>query len=220
MGLDLSEKQGYFPDIMVAKKQSQSIDMKILSRIYGKGRGCVFTPSDFADLGSQDAVHQALSRHARAGTIRKLARGLYDYPRQNPKLGPIPPSDENIAKALNGRHSTRIQLSGAHAANMLGLSTQVPMRTVFLTDGASSKVQIGRRQIVLKKTTPRQMATAGRASGLVIQALRWLGAPNVDDKIIATLKRRLGPDEKKQLLADVRYAPAWVAEIMRRVAAP
>jgi hypothetical protein len=165
-------------------------------------------------------VHQALSRHARTGTIRKLARGLYDYPRQHPKLGLIPPSDENIAKALNGRHSTRIQLSGAHAANMLGLSTQVPMRTVFLTDGDSRKVQLGPRQIVLKKTTPRQMATAGRVSGLVIQALRWLGATNVDDKIIATLRRRLGPDEKKQLLADIRYAPDWVAQIMRQVAAP
>jgi Family of unknown function (DUF6088) len=216
----LSEKQGYFPDIMAAKKQLQSIDMKTLSRIYGRGRGCVFTPNDFSDLGSQDAVHQALSRHARTGTIRKLARGLYDFPRQHPKLGLIPPSDENIAKALNGRHSTRIQLSGAHAANMLGLSTQVPMRTVFLTDGDSRKVQLGPRQIVLKKTTPRQMATAGRVSGLVIQALRWLGATNVDDKIIATLRRRLGPDEKKQLLADIRYAPDWVAQIMRQVAAP
>ena len=179
----------------------------------------MFTPNDFADLGGQDVVHQTLSRYARAGTIRKLARGLYDYPRQNPKLGLIPPYDEDIAKALNGRHSTRIQVSGAHAANMLGLSTQVPMRTVFLTDGAASKVQIGPRQIVLKKTTPRQMATAGRASGTVIQALRWLGAPNVDDKAIAILKRRLGPDEKKQLLADVRYAPAWVAKVMRQVAA-
>ena len=205
---------------MAAKKQLQSIDTKILSRIYGRGRGCVFTPNDFADLGGQDVVHQTLSRYARAGTIRKLARGLYDYPRQNPKLGLIPPYDEDIAKALNGRHSTRIQVSGAHAANMLGLSTQVPMRTVFLTDGAASKVQIGPRQIVLKKTTPRQMATAGRASGTVIQALRWLGAPNVDDKAIAILKRRLGPDEKKQLLADVRHAPAWVAKVMRQVAAP
>ena len=89
---------------MVAKKQQQSIDTKIISRIYGKGRGYVFTPADFVDLASQDTVHQALSRHARAGTIRKLARGLYDYPRQNPKLGPVPPYDEDIAKALNGRH--------------------------------------------------------------------------------------------------------------------
>lgn len=205
---------------MVAKKQPQSIDNKILSRIYGKGRGYVFTPADFLDLARQDTVHQALSRHARAGTIRKLARGLYDYPRQNPRLGLIPPYDEDIAKALNGRHSTRIQVSGAHAANLLGLSTQVPMRTVFLTDGASRKVQIGRRQIVLKKTALRQMATAGRLGGTVIQALRWLGAPNVDDKVVATLRRKLSADDKKALLADLRYAPAWVAQVMRKVAAP
>lgn len=205
---------------MVAKRQPQSIDTKILSRIYGKGRGYVFTSADFVDLASQDTVHQALSRHARAGTIRKLARGLYDYPRQSPKLGPVPPYDEDIAKALNDRHSTRIQASGAHAANMLGLSTQVPVRTVFLTDGVSRKVQIGRRQIALKRTSLRQMATAGRVSGTVIQALRWLGASNIDDKIVATLRRKLGPDDKKQLIADLRYAPAWVAQVMRKVAAP
>ena len=205
---------------MAAKKQPQSIDTKILSRIHGRGRGYVFTPADFVDLASQDAVHQALSRHARAGAIRKLARGLYDYPRQSPQLGLVPPYDEDIAKALNGRHSTRIQVSGAHAANILGLSTQVAVRTVYLTDGASRKVQIGRRQIVLKKTALRRMATAGRVSGTVIQALRWLGAPSVDDKVVAILRRKLSPDDKKQLLADLRYAPAWVAEVMRRVAAP
>ena len=107
--------------------------------------------------------------------------------------------------------------SGAYAANLLGLSTQVPTKVVFLTDGRTRTVQIGQRQIILKHTTPRNMATAGRSSGLVIQALRYLGRKNVDQKIIARLDRRLDDDTRKQLMKDIRYAPAWIADIIREL---
>jgi hypothetical protein len=178
----------------------------------------VFTPRDFLDLGSRRAVGLALMRHSAAGTIRRLARGLYDYPRIDPRLGELAASTDDIANALKGRDSVRLQVSGGHAANQLGISDQVPMRTVFLTDGPSRKVQIGRRQIVLKQTTPRQMATAGRASGTVIQALRWLGQHNVDERIVKALRRNLAQSDKQQLLKDLRHAPAWVAEVMRKIA--
>jgi hypothetical protein len=201
-------------------KHATSIDTQVLTRIKARGYGWVFTAGDFTDLGGNDAVRQALTRHAKAGTIKQIARGLYHYPRHDPQLGLLSPSDDAIADALKGRDSARIQVSGAHAANMLGISTQVPMRTVYLTDGAARKVQIGRRQIVLKRTTTRQMATAGRVSGAVIQALRWFGQRHVDDKMIATLRRNLSADHKKQLLADLRYAPAWIAAAMRKIAAP
>jgi hypothetical protein len=186
--------------------------------IYRKGRGWVFTPRDFLDLGSRRAVSLALMRHTRVGTIRNLARGLYDYPRSNARFGVLAASTEDIANALKGRDSVRLQLSGGHAANQLGISDQVPMRTVYLTDGPSKKLQIGRRQIVLKQTTPRQMATAGRVSGMVIQALRWLGRHNVDDRIVAALRRNLSDADKQQLLKNLRHAPAWVADVMRAVA--
>lgn len=199
-------------------KHAQSVDSQVLARILGKGRGWVFTPRDFLDLGSRRAVGLALMRHSAAGTIRRLARGLYDYPRIDPRLGELAASTDDIANALKGRDSVRLQVSGGHAANQLGISDQVPMRTVFLTDGPSRKVQIGRRQIVLKQTTPRQMATAGRVSGTVIQALRWLGQHNVDERIVKALRRNLAQSDKQQLLKDLRHAPAWVAEVMRRIA--
>ena len=201
-------------------KHTNSVDLKILSRIIGRGRGFVFTPVDFLDLGSRAAIDQALSRSARAGKIRKLARGLYDYPRRDPKLGVLAPTDDKIADALKGRDDIRLQPSGGHAANVLGLSTQVPVRVVFLTDGRTRQVQLGIRQILLKKTTMRQMATAGRISGTVIQALRWIGQRHVDDRMIASLRRKISDRDKEQLLKDLRYAPAWVAEIMRKVATP
>jgi hypothetical protein len=208
----------YFEIIMSARYQS--IDSKIISRIYGHGRGWVFTPADFHDLGSRNAIALALMRYTRTGTIRQLARGLYDYPRQDRRLGFLSASTDDIAKALSGRDNLRLQASGAHAANLLGLSTQVPIRAVYLTDGRSRKVQLGKRQIILKHTTTRQMATAGRTSGLVIQALRWLGQRNVDDSIVGALRNKLSDNDKQQLLKDLRYAPAWVADTMRKVAQP
>ncbi len=199
-------------------KHAQSVDKTILSRITGKGRGCVFTPVDFLDLANRNTVGKVLSRSVKAGTIRQLSRGLYDYPISDPRLGLIPPSTDDIAKALKDRHATRLQASGAHAANILGLSEQVPVRSVFLTDGRGRKVQLGKRQIILKQTTPRQMATAGRISGTVIQALRWIGQRQVDDRMISTLRRNLTDEHKKQLLKDLRYAPAWIAKLMRAIA--
>ncbi len=199
-------------------KHKNSVENQILARIYGKGRGWAFTPGEFRDLANSKAVGLALMRQTKNGTIRRLARGLYHYPRIDPQLGETAASTEDIAKALRGRDSVRLQISGAHAANQLGISEQVPLRSVFLTDGPSRKVQIGRRQILLKQTTPRQMATAGRTSGTVIQALRWLGQHNVDDRIVATLSRTLSDTDKQQLLKDLRYAPAWIAEILRDIA--
>jgi hypothetical protein len=201
-------------------KHAQSVDANIFSRIRGRGRGYVFTPGNFLDLGSRDAVDQALSRSCRAGTIRKLARGLYDFPRTDPRLGLLSPATDDIAKALRDRDSTRLQPAGGHAANLLGLSDQVPVRVVYLTDGPTRQVQLGKRQIVLKRTTPRNMATAGTASGLVIQALRWIGQRHVDDKTVSILRRRLSDAEKQRLPKDLRYAPAWIGEIMRKVAGP
>lgn len=185
-----------------------------------RGRGYVFTPGDFLDLGSRAAVDKVLSRSCQAGTIRKLARGLYDYPRSDPRLGLLSPSTDDIAKALRDRDSTRLQPSGGHAANILGLSDQVPVRVVYLTDGPSRQVQLGKRRIVLKRTTPRNMATTGTISGLVIQALRWVGQRHVDDKTIEILRRRLSDSDKQRLLKDLRYAPAWIAGIMRKVSQP
>ncbi|HEY3490535.1 MAG TPA: DUF6088 family protein [Candidatus Deferrimicrobiaceae bacterium] len=196
----------------------QSIDSKILNRIYGGGRGCVVTPNDFLDLGSRQAVDVALHRLVKKGTLRRVARGLYDYPKIDPELGPLSPTIDALVKALKGHDNIRLQPSGGYAANLLGLSEQVPMKVVFLTDGPTRKVQLGRQIIQLKRTTPRAMATAGRVSGLVIQALRHIGMRQVDDSIVKRLRNRLSVEDKKQLVRDVRYAPAWVASWMRRVA--
>ena len=122
-------------------------------------------------------------RYRDNGTIRQLARGLYDFPKNDEQLGALQPSTDDIARAVAGRDATRLQPSGAYAANLLGLSTQVPMKVVYLTEGRARTIQVGNRQIILKHTTPRNMATAGKTSGLVIQALRHLGQKSVDEQV-------------------------------------
>jgi len=214
----MPQKQDTFCGIDREIGTMQSVNNLVLRRMKSHGRGWVFTPANFKDLGSRTAVATAIKRYKQDGTIRQLARGLYDYPRTDPQLGVLAPSVEQVMAALETRDAVRLQPSGAYAANLLGLSEQVPMRIVFLTDGPTRKLQVGNRQIHLKRTTPRNMATGGRISGTVIQALRWLGQRHVDDRTISLLKERLSDPQKAQLLKDVRYAPIWIAEIIRSLA--
>jgi hypothetical protein len=196
----------------------QSVEAKILARIIRHGRGSVMIPNDFVDLGSRQAVDLALHRLVRKGTIRRLTRGIYDYPKTHPVLGPLSPPPEAIAKAVAGREHARLQPAGAYAANLLSLSEQVPAKVIFLTDALSRTVQIGAMKIQLRQTTPRNMATAGRLSGLVIQAFRNLGKTHVTADRIAILKRNLPADQRRELIKDIKFAPAWMHPILRAIA--
>jgi len=196
----------------------QSIENAILSRIYGRGRGSLAVPSDFLDLGSRRAVDLALHRMAKQGVIRRLARGLYDYPKTHPTLGVLTPSPESIAKALAGRDQIRLQPAGAYAANLLGLSDQVHAKVVFLTDGPSRTVRLGTQTIQLRHTSPRNAASAGRLSGLVIQALRHLGKEHVTIERVDHLKRTLPAGKRRELLKDLKLAPSWMHPILRELA--
>ncbi|HSY43293.1 MAG TPA: DUF6088 family protein [Candidatus Acidoferrum sp.] len=200
------------------KNSAKSIDSTILSRIYGSGRGGSFTPSDFLDLGSRRAVDITLHRLIHRKILRRLARGLYEYPRRHPELGILSPDIQKVAKALAGKSRIRMQPAGAYAANLLGLSEQVPARVVFLTDGPSRIVKIGRQEIRLRRTTPRNMAAAGRLSGLLMQAFRHLGWQNITPARMAHLKRTVPPRERQRLLRDLPLAPAWMHPFFRELA--
>lgn len=190
----------------------------ILKRVKKRKADAVFTPADFADLGTPHAVGMALARLVRDGTLRRVGRGLYDVPRQHPLLGTLAADSDSIAQTLAGRHGMKLQPTGAYAANLLGLSEQVPLRVAYLTDGTPRTVRLGNREIILRHTTPRRMAAAGRLSGLVINALRWLGRRHVTAETLAPLRRRLDDKAKRQLLADAHLAPVWVSDWMRWLA--
>jgi hypothetical protein len=196
----------------------ETLGERIFGRISQHRRGWVFSPDEFRDFGDPRFIGMALTRMVSSGKIRRLARGLYDYPKSNPARGTVAPSPDAIAMALAGRHNIRLIPAGAYAANLLGLSNQSPAKSVFLTDGPSRTVRVGDQEIRLKQTTPRNMGPAGRKSGLVIQALRHFGQSHVNESMIESLKQRLSRREKKQLLDDMVYAPAWVMAHLRVIA--
>jgi hypothetical protein len=201
-----------------SRKNPHSIDSQILAAIVRRGRGSVFVPAEFLELGSRATVDIVLHRLTRKGTIRRLARGVYDFPKEHPALGPLSPSAEAVAKAMAVRDRTRLQPAGAYAANTLGLTEQVPAKAVFLTDGPSRTVKIGPTTIQLRRTTAKNMETAGRLSGLLIQALRELGKEHVTAARRKQLKRTLPANKRRELLKDIRLAPAWMHPIFRELA--
>jgi len=203
---------------MAGTKSPQSIESLIFSRIKRWGPGTVVLPSHFVDIGSREAVGIALHRLVKTGKIRRVARGVYDLPRTDPLLGELSPTIEEIAKALTERDRITLQPTGAYALNLLGLSEQVPAKVVFLTEGVSRKMKIGPMTIELRHTTPRNMATAGRLSGLVIQAFRSLGQEHVTATRVAKLKKTIPLAERRKLLKDLALAPAWMHSIFRDLA--
>jgi len=196
----------------------EDLKVKILARIRGKGRGAVYVSKDFLDLGNRAAVDQALSRLVKAGAIRRLGRGLFDYPRTNPRLGgELSPAPDLVAEAVARKRGGRISPSGAHAANALGLSTQVPGRTVYVTDAPGGSVKVGRQTIAFKRVTPKRVAAKHRVSGAVFEALKHLGRDSVDDAVIKHLRTTLSAEDKKILLKESRYAAGWISDLVKRV---
>ncbi len=193
-----------------------SIHKQIESRIKKAGRGTIIFPADFADTGSAEAVKKVLLRLEQQGFLVRLAFGIYLYPKQSKLLGTLTPTLEEIAKAIAERDAARIVPTGAYALNRLGLSTQVPLNAVFLTDGASRKVRVGKRSILFKKTSPRNLAAVGPVSSLVIQALKAIGATNVEpdeeNKILEVLKN----ESQENIKNDLALAPEWIRKIMRK----
>lgn len=191
----------------------------ILKRIRAKHRGWVFTPRQFRHLGTRAAVDQALSRLHRSGHIRRLTRGIYEFPTIHPYIGVLSPSPEAIAKAVAERTGSRIMVSGAKAANLLGLSTQVPAQNLFLTEGPSRTVRIGNQTVSLKHVAPSKMIGAGTEAGIVIQAVRSLGQEGVHQISAQALAKRLPRPVKAAVKRLAPAAPAWSQPVLNQISA-
>ncbi|MBI5628170.1 MAG: type IV toxin-antitoxin system AbiEi family antitoxin domain-containing protein, partial [Candidatus Rokubacteria bacterium] len=159
-------------------------------------RGSVFTPATFTALGSRAAIDKALQRLVAKGELRRLSRGLYDKPRHDELLGTLWPSVDAVVQAVVGKDKLRVQPAGVYAANLLGLSEQVPAQVVLLTDGASRSVRAGPMHITLRRTSPRNMAAADRLSGRVIQAFKSLGPGHITPQHLEHLRKTLPAAER------------------------
>jgi Family of unknown function (DUF6088) len=195
-----------------------SIDTKISRYVNRCAPGSVFVPDTFVAFGSRAAVDKTLQRLVANGGLRRLSRGLYDKPRHDDLLGALWPSVDTIVKAIAGKDKLRTQPTGVYAANMLGLSDQVPAKVVLLTDGISRTVQAGPMQIRLQRTTPRQMAAAGRLSGLLIQAFKSMGVEHIKPVHIDRLRKNIPSIERAKVMKDLALAPVWIRPLLKQVA--
>jgi hypothetical protein len=199
------------------KTLTASVPDRVMKRARSSGRGSVFTPYDFLNIAGRASIDQALSRLAKTGKLRRLARGLYDFPKLHPKLGPLSPAPDDVARAMARETGSRVQIAGAQAANDLGLSTQVPARNSYLTDGPSRRVVLGKRVIDLRHASPKHLIAPGSAAGTVVQALRHIGPQRVDD-IVQIAANRLSASDKKILATAAVQAPAWMRSALVSIA--
>ncbi|HBW23284.1 MAG: hypothetical protein A2X28_06380 [Elusimicrobia bacterium GWA2_56_46] len=203
---------------MKQKKAIKGIEGRIIASIIHRGRGAVFFGTEFLNMGRPTAVRQALSRLARVGTIKRIGTSLYYYPSFNEKLGgELPPSADAVAQAIARRTDSKVVASGALAANLLGLSTQVPAQRVYLTDGPSRNINIGAYSLKFIHVAPRRMAAKGKISSLLFEALRYTKPENVNDDVIARLQKALPPEAKKQLRKDLRHGAIWMRPLLARI---
>jgi len=168
-------------------------------------------------LGSRAGIDQTLSRLHRAGKIRRLARGIYDFPRVHPGIGVLSPSPEAVAKAMAARTHSRISISGATALNLLGLSTQVPVQNLYLTEGPSRTVRIGNQTVTLKHVAPSKIIGAGTEAGIIIQAVRAFGQKRISEIPTQALAKRLSRPVKEAVKRLALAAPAWSQAVLRQI---
>ena len=195
----------------------QSVEDKILRRIRGKPKGWVFTANDFLDFGSAESVRKALKSICDRGRIHRIARGLYHNPKTHPKLGTLAPTPEEIVEAIKTKNHTKTQPTGAYAANLLGLSTQVPGNSRCKNICSDIQLKIGNRTIQLKNRSPRMMAGAGTISGLFIHALKYIGQKRFKDRHLQILRKSLSSKQKQRIQKDIKLAPAWIAAVIRKL---
>ena len=208
----------YFCDKIVCKMNSQTIESKMLKCIKKCGRGKLIFSSDFVRFGEQKTVNKVLERMAKEGTILRISRGIYYYPKIDKKLGlgVLYPTLEAIAEGVAKRDKARIVPTGLYALNRLGFSTQIPMNIQYLTDGSNRKLTLyNGATIEFKHTAPKNLAFNSQLAMLLTFAFKSLGKDNVTDEILAHTKELLTKDKSQSVKQDYKLMPAWVSSIIK-----
>lgn len=181
--------------------------------------GTIFFPEDFMHLGSPEAVHMALSRLVKEGELTRLAKGIYLRPKIDHRLGPLMPSVDDIARAIAKKENVTIRATGSYALNKLGLSTQIPLKAVFLTEGHPRSIKLKRGSITFKQTTPKKLGAKNERVFLASQAIQAIGEDiNSDTTEFKQLLKALNGTDPAEIRADARYAPQRVSQTLYQLA--
>jgi hypothetical protein len=194
----------------------QIIDIKVIEKIKKAKRGSLFYTEDFLSFGNYKAISKVLERLVNTDNISRVSRGIFAILEKDPFIGVVYPTTEEIAESIRKRDKARLVPTGVLALNALGLSTQVPMNLVYLTDGSARTIKLGKRNIIFKKASPKNLAVIGDISGLAIQALKEIGKDNVTDEHSEIIIEHLKKEEPYRLKHDIKLAPEWIRIIMRK----
>lgn len=190
---------------------------KIIKRVRGKGRGWAFTPKDFLDLGTRASIDMALTRLVQADQIRRIGRGLYDYPKLHDKLGALTPDADSIAQAVATQSGGKLSASGAQSANRLGISTQVPAKASYATSGQTRVKKVAGRTIALKRSRAPILDDASPDANAVLQLLAHVGKANIDDDLIHRLASQLDDRDLKALRKAQPLMPGWMSDAVLKI---
>ena len=190
---------------------------RIIKRVRGKGRGWAFTPKDFLDIGTRASVDMALTRLVQAGRIRRIGRGLYDYPKLHDRLGALTPDVDTIAQAVAMQSGDKVAISGAQSANQLGISTQVPAKPSFATSGVTRLKKVAGRTIAFKRSSAPILDNGSGNANAVLQMLAHVGKASVDDDLIRRLAARLDDRDIKALKKAQPLMPGWMSDVVLKM---
>jgi hypothetical protein len=195
-----------------------TISNKIEAVIKQTAKGKLVFISDFSEYGNYDTVRKSLQRLVNKGLIIRISKGIYYIPKKDNILGILYPTTEEIGKAIAKRDKARIIPTGAYAQHLLGLSTQIPMNVVYLTDGSARKIKIGNQTIVFKKTSPRNLSFESQLNSLLIQALKSKKEINITEADKGRLKEVIKKsDELERIKNDIRIAPVWIRKLVLQI---
>jgi len=200
----------------IMQKEPQNIEQKVFNKMKRSKPGTLFFIEQFSELAEQAAIRKALQRLKENEKIVRVAQGIYVIPKESELVGKIIPGAEEVIAAIAKKDQFRIVPTGIQAQHLLGLSTQVPMKLVYLTDGAPRTIHIGKQTINLKKTIPKNLIAKGEISGLVIQALKTIGKDKLEEKIETIILEQLKNEKPENILHDSKLAPAWIATILKK----
>ena len=194
---------------------NNTVENKVLTKIKKAKRGSLFFSDNFATFGNAETVRRTLNRLVESGEIDRVASGIFVRPQIDKIIGKITPKIEDIADAIARRDKAKIVPTGAYALNRLGLSAQVPMKIVYLTDGSARNIKVGNYSILFIRTSPKNVSAIGKISRLAIQALKSIGKENITSQEIEKIQNVLMKEKISYLEHDLRIAPAWIKEIIR-----
>ena len=193
---------------------SQSIENKVLEHLKYRQRGKIYFTNDFATLGTSESIRKSLSNLVKKDILIRLTQGIYLYPKIDKELGVLYPSVDDVCRAIAKRDKARIEPTGIFALHSLGLSTQIPVNVVYLTDGIPRKIKYGNRTIKFKKTAPKNLAMKGKVSSLVIAALKQIGKENVSQEVELQLTKVLKKESVENVKHDAQLAPVWISKLI------